>query len=198
MNWKCWSHCKTLMQHLCFRMCYCLFVCDVQDSELDVAFQATFSKISPFIPANKARPHFTRLTAMWLHASFKTGLTHGHWSPRWMGKRSTFKLLMSSGDTRVLILRSVIRGDHTLTQSVGLTGSSAMQPCHSNFCTNNGRNSTVFVWLRTDPWTSLGPTAASLTLRMKLVLTQTAGVKFTHRLKKSKSHSAIVPSVYPQ
>lgn len=105
------------MQHLCSRMCYCLFVCDVQDSELDVAFQATFSKISPFIPADKARPHFTRLTAMWLHASFKTGLTHGHWSPRWMGKRSTFKLLMSSGDTRVLILRSVISGDHTLTQS---------------------------------------------------------------------------------
>lgn len=25
-----------------------------------------------------------------------------------------------------------------------------MQPCHSNLCTNNGRNSTVFVWLRTD------------------------------------------------
>lgn len=25
-----------------------------------------------------------------------------------------------------------------------------MQACHSKLCTNNGRNSTVFVWLRTD------------------------------------------------
>lgn len=39
---------------------------------------------------------------------------------------------------------------HFDPESFLLTGSSAMQPCHSTRCTNNGRNSTVFVWLRTE------------------------------------------------
>lgn len=45
-----------------------------------------------------------------------------------------------------------------------------------------------------NPWTSSGSTAASLTLRMKPVsaLTQTAGLKFTRRLKNSQPHLAIV------
>lgn len=45
-----------------------------------------------------------------------------------------------------------------------------------------------------NPWTSSGSTAASLTLRVKPMstLTQTAGVKFTRRLKNSLPHLAIV------
>lgn len=52
-----------------------------------------------------------------MHRSRLDWLLASHWYPRWMGKLSTFMPLMSSRDTRVLILRSVFRGDHTLTQS---------------------------------------------------------------------------------
>ena len=91
---------------------------------------------------------------------------------------------------------------HFDPESSLLTGSSAMQPCHSTLCTNNGRNSSVFVWLRTelsetpeppqDPQQPHSPWEWGWCHSLWWALTQTAGVKFTHYLKNSQPHLAIV------